>query len=232
MHGDGVEPIEEILAHRVGGDHRPQIAVGRRHDARVHPPHRRGAHAAEGALLEKREQLRLRAEREVADLVEEQGPSVGDLDQAQLPLARVREGAALVAEQLALDQRLGNGGAVQLHERTGRARRAVVQHARDRLLAGAALSRDQHHRHGARGDHLHLAQQLRHARRGVNEGVAVGALALLRRHVGDPLLQRARPRGVADGRDDLVQLERLLDEVVAAQLHRGRPRSRWNRAPR
>ena len=72
----------------------------------------------------------------------------------------------------------------------------------------------------------------RHAGRGVNEGAAVGALALLRRHVGDPLLERAGAGGVADGGDDLLQLERLLDEVVAAQLHRGRPRSRSSRARR
>ena len=172
VHGDGVEPIEEILAERVGGDHRPQIAVGGGDDARVHPPHRRRADAAEGPLLQERQQLRLRRQPEIADLVEEQRPAVGDLDQAQLALAGVGEGAALVAEQLALDQGLRDRGAVELDERAARPRRAVVQHARDRLLAGAALAGDQHHRHGALGDHLDLAQQLRHSRRGVNEGAA------------------------------------------------------------
>ena len=101
---------------------------------------------------------------EIADLVEEQRAAVGDLDQAQLALARVGEGAALVAEELALDQRLGDRRAVELDERSARARRAVVQHARDRLLAGAALAGDEHHRHRAGGDDLHLAQKLGHAR--------------------------------------------------------------------
>ena len=95
-----------------------------------------------------------------------------------------------------------------------------MQHAGNRLLAGAAFAGDEHHRHGAGGDHLYLAQNLDHAGRGVHEYRAVRALALLRRHVSDALFQRAGPSGVADRGDDLLELEGLLDEVVAAELHR------------
>ena len=56
---------------------------------------------------------------EIAHLVEEQRAAVGDLDQAELALARVGERAALVAEQLALDQRLGDRRRVELDERPG-----------------------------------------------------------------------------------------------------------------
>ena len=65
------------------------------------------------------------AERQVADLVEQQRPLVGAADQAGPVLARVGEGAPAVAEQLALDQRLGQRGAVDGHELAGPARQLV-----------------------------------------------------------------------------------------------------------
>ena len=57
---------------------------------------------------------------------------------------RAGERAALVAEQLALEQRLGERRAVQLHERALGARAALVDGGRDQLLAGARLAGDQH----------------------------------------------------------------------------------------
>ena len=109
MHGDGVEPIEEIFAHRVGCHHRPEIAVGRRHDTRVHPPHRRGTHAAEGALLEKGEQLRLRAEREVADLVEEQFSSTNGPAARGEPSCSMRATACLPVPLSPVTSTIGMG---------------------------------------------------------------------------------------------------------------------------
>ena len=170
MHGDGVDPVEQIFAEAVRRDGGRQVAVGGGDDARVDPSDRGGPHAPERPLFEEGEQLGLRGGAEIANLVEEQRPAVGDLHEAELALARVREGAALVAEQLALHQVLGDGGAVELDEGAGRARRAVVQHARHRLLAGAALAGHQHQRHGAPGDHLHLVEEARHLRRRVHEG--------------------------------------------------------------
>ena len=49
-----------------------------------------------------------------------------------------------MAEQLAFQQRLGQGGAVDLHERPVGAQAVVVDRAGDQLLAGAALAADQH----------------------------------------------------------------------------------------
>ena len=57
-------------------------------------------------VLQDAQQLGLRLERHLADLVEEQGAPVGGLE-APLALAqRAGEGAALVAEQLGLDERV------------------------------------------------------------------------------------------------------------------------------
>ena len=69
---------------------------------------------------------------------------VGGLELADLLVGRPGEGALLVAEQLAFQQRLGDGGAVQADERAFLARAGVVDGAGDQLLAGAAFAADQH----------------------------------------------------------------------------------------
>ena len=70
------------------------------------------ADALDHPLLQEAQQLDLQRQRQVADLVEEQGAAVGDLDLAECRLGGAGEGALLVAEQLAFEQRLGNRGAV------------------------------------------------------------------------------------------------------------------------
>ena len=62
------------------------------------------ADAPEGLLLEEPQQLGLQRRRHLADLVEKHRAAVGLLEQAALLLPRVGERAALVAEQLALEQ--------------------------------------------------------------------------------------------------------------------------------
>src|SRR5690606_14975540 len=97
-------------------------------------------------LLEEAQQLDLDRRRDLADLVEEQRAAIGELEPPVLARHRAGEAALLVAEQLALEQRLGERGAVQLDERTGDARRALVERVRDELLAGPALAGDQDRR--------------------------------------------------------------------------------------
>ena len=63
------------------------------------------------------QQLRLQRRGHLGDLVEEERAAVGQLEAAQPPLGGAGEGAALVAEQLALDERLGDGRAVEGDER-------------------------------------------------------------------------------------------------------------------
>ena len=61
------------------------------------------------------------------------------------------ERALLVAEELALHQRFGQGPAVDDHERLALALGALVDQARHALLAGAAFAGDEHGR--AHGGH-------------------------------------------------------------------------------
>ena len=75
-----------------------QIPVRRAHDAHVHLLRRRRAQREHLPRLEHPQELRLRLERHVADLVEEQRPPVGQRDEARLVTVRAAEGAPPVAE--------------------------------------------------------------------------------------------------------------------------------------
>src|SRR5437899_3120365 len=138
-----------------------------------------------------------------------------------------REGPLLVAEALALEHTLGEGLAVDRHERLAHPLAPVVEQARDELLPGPALALDQHAR-AARGDPSDECQELLGARtlrdHGLG-GVAVPNLlaevAILARQAGE--LERA-----ADGRPEVVVVERL-GPVVEGALPHGR-HGRGNRA--
>src|SRR5262249_20345132 len=98
--------------------------------------------------LEHPEQLRLEGGLEIPELVEKQRPLVGELEPAGLRVARARECALLVAEELALDQRGRERGTVDRDERSGSAAALRMKGAREQLLAGAGLSQEQDGRGG------------------------------------------------------------------------------------
>src|SRR5262249_38653676 len=86
--------------------------------------------------LEQLEQLGLRAGSELADLVEEQRATLGGLDLALDRAARDRRVAAGVgAEQLVLEQCLGDGGAVDLDKRAAPPARREVDRVGEQRLA-------------------------------------------------------------------------------------------------
>ena len=135
------------------------------------------ADALEAAVLDDAQDLLLHRQRGGGDLVEEQGAAIGDLEAREAPPRRAGEGAGLVAEQLAVEQALGQGGAVELDERLVPARREVGETRRHQLLAGAALAHHQHRpverrqlRHlGQRGAECRgLADQRRQVRIGLS----------------------------------------------------------------
>ena len=88
--------------------------------------------------------MRLHAQAHLADLVEEDRAPVRGLQLARLVAVGAGEAALDVAEQLRLEQRLGQAGAVHRHERVTASPRARVNAAREQILADAGLSRDEH----------------------------------------------------------------------------------------
>src|SRR5690606_14300454 len=141
---DHREAMVEVLAETPLLHLVEEVPVRRRHDADVHLDGAVPADAADLALLERAEHLRLSREAHVADLVEEEGAAVGLLELPDALLRGAGERALLVAEELALDELGRDRGAVDLDERAAGALGAVVDPAGDELLAGAGLAGDEH----------------------------------------------------------------------------------------
>ena len=99
----------------------------------------------------------------VADLVEEERAAVALLELADPLAVGPGERALLVAEQLALQQALRDGRAVDRQERLVGPLAVLVDGPGDQLLAGAALAEDQH-RHVLRGDPADRLVHLLHRR--------------------------------------------------------------------
>ena len=119
---DGADPEIEVFAQHALLDHLRRIAVGRGDEAEVHIELLLVAETAHLPLLQNAQQLRLKVDGHLGDLVEEQGAACGGLDQTAPVAVGPGEGPAAVAEQLRLDQLLRDGGAVDADE--GARRRA------------------------------------------------------------------------------------------------------------
>ena len=147
---EDVEPEIEVLPEVPSCDLVAQLPVGGRDHPHVDLASCLGADALQLAGLQRPQQLGLRLRAQVADLVEEERPSVGQLEPAQPPLGGAGERAPLVAEHLRLDQVARNGRAVDRHERPVRRRLRRVDRRGHQLLAGSRLAGDEHARLGGR----------------------------------------------------------------------------------
>src|SRR5258706_3926015 len=118
---DQVEPVEEVLAEEALLQARLEFLVRGRNHAHVRRERRVAADAIELAVGQHTQQARLQVRRHVADLVEEERAALGLLEAAPAHRLRTGEGAALVAEELALQQVLRDRGRVDRDERFRRA---------------------------------------------------------------------------------------------------------------
>ena len=144
MNAKDGEPIEEVVAEATLGHPVLEIAIGGGDEPHVRLQSGRTSHALVLLLLQDAQELHLHGRGELADLVEEEGAGGGELEATALEPVRAGEGAALVAEELGLDERLRQGRAVDGHERTVRPRAPVVDGVGQHLLARAALAREEH----------------------------------------------------------------------------------------
>ncbi len=139
-----VQAVEQILAERPFRDHVAQVAVGRGDDADVDAAHRSiGADLLQLAGLHEPQQQALHAERHLADFVEEDAAAVGHFELALLVAIGAREASLDVPEQLGLEERFRQAGAVDRHHRAICARAALMDGVRHELLADAAFPGDE-----------------------------------------------------------------------------------------
>ncbi|MNQ79191.1 hypothetical protein D3C85_941250 [compost metagenome] len=158
----------------------------------------------------------MQAQGEVADLVEEEGATVGLADPAEGAFAGAGEGAAVVAEQLTLHQLGGKRGAVDGDERFLRPLAPSVNGAGQLALAGAGLAEDEDIGVGA--GYLAGGFQHRHHRRALGFKDVASAAHLT--------LQRLQARGelthlqlLGRGHAQLVRAAGLDQVIGRTGLH-------------
>ena len=146
-------------------------------------------------------------------------PPVGQLE-APLPLPLgAGERAPLVAEELALDDVLGQLGAVELHEPLVLSRRELVDRFRDQLLPRAGLPLNQHRGPGRR-DARDPRVEILHRARVAGQAGHADALVETLRQIGDAAHELLVGDGALDHRAHLVQVQGARLEVVRALAHR------------
>ena len=101
------------------------------------------AHPLVFTFLKQPQQLGLDFHRQVADLVEEEGPARGGFDFAPMVAQGAGERAFDVAEQVAFQQFLGQTRTAHGDERSIRQMALLVNGAGHHALAGAAFAQDQ-----------------------------------------------------------------------------------------
>ena len=116
--GNDVQPEVEVFPESRGSDLGRQILVGRGQHAHVHPHACCPADRLDELLLKCAQDLRLRLQAHVADLIEKQRAGVGELELSAPIRGGARERSLDVSEQLALDQLFRYRGAVHLDERS------------------------------------------------------------------------------------------------------------------
>ena len=216
LDADHVEPVEEVLAKEAARDALVQILVGRGDDAHVDAHRGLAADPVELALGEHPQQARLQRHRHVADLIEEQRPAVGLLEAPAPERIRAGEGAALVSEELGLEEVGGNRRGVERDEGLAGARAVIVQRARHELLAGAGLAHHQHGHGGAR-QAADGAEHLLHRRRPTEELGNTRRAARLAACLHAGIGRAARER---HGLVDVEGLRQVLERAALVGRHR------------
>ena len=213
------QSIVEIFAERPAPGRRLERDVARSDDAHVDRRRCPRADAPHHPLLENAEELGLRRRGQVRDLVEKQRAAVGEAEVTFLATVRPRERALFVAEQLGLDQRVGDGAAVDADERTVAPPALVMDGAGDELFARARLALDENRERGAR----YLADPLDHGLdlgAAADEGAERIGLHELRLEVVDLGEQRLPLDRATDLEFERRRIGRLREVIVGAELHR------------
>src|SRR5262249_27364022 len=109
------------------------------------------------AFLKNSQQRHLRLRWQFSDFVQENGSAVRRFKAARAPLQRSSEGALLMSKKFGGNQRGWNRGAVHPNESAIGALGAIMNRARNQLLASAGLALDQNRGIGG-SDSRHLLQ--------------------------------------------------------------------------
>ena len=126
---DDIQPVVEVFAKFAFGDALLEVCVGGCQHADVDALRPRLAEGHDFMLLQKSQQLGLHVERQIADLVEEEGPARRRPHKPGLVGHRPGKAAAPMAEKLAVGEIAASGGAGVGEEHRGAAVRSNMNGA-------------------------------------------------------------------------------------------------------
>ena len=135
--GHDVETIIEIFAKQALVDQDLEILVGGGNNADIGLDRGAATHRRVLALLQHAQQPGLGVHRHVADLVEEQGSTLGLLEASGGLVLGAGESTLFVTEQLGFDQVAGNRSHVDGHKGAVAALAVVMQRLGNKFLAGS-----------------------------------------------------------------------------------------------
>jgi hypothetical protein len=147
-----VESVKQIGAEVVVLDSPLERCIGSRDDARVQRLLVRAAEPSKATIFDNAEKFCLQLERELRHLVQKDRPVIRYFEESAFERFSVGESTGLMTEQLALQKRLRNRGAVDRYEWLRRAWTRCVDTAREELFAGASFSDEQDGHTAARGN--------------------------------------------------------------------------------
>src|SRR5579862_6827480 len=137
-HDPDCEPIVQVLAQLTFAHRAIGFTVGRCDDTHVDRNLARSTDWAHRAFLDHAQKFRLRVLAHLCNLIEKERAGLSGTKQPEVIVIGAAEGSLDEAEQLALDQVFGQGGAIERDE--GRAgRRSVMKRTRYEFLAGSAF---------------------------------------------------------------------------------------------
>src|SRR5437867_3080365 len=142
---EDAQPVVEVRAEAAFARRLPEVAVARRDHAHLDLALAVAAHRPHLAVLQHAQELRLDGGARLAHLVEEERPPVGFLEEAAPRPLGAGEGTAHVAEELALEEPLGQRGAVLGEEGAARARAVSGEGARGDPRACPGRDRESAH---------------------------------------------------------------------------------------
>src|SRR5690606_3238046 len=156
-HREDIQAVEQVAAKAPLLDRLGQILVGRGNHPHIDLQRLGAAQPLQLTALQYAQQLALGGHAQGADLVEEDGAAIGNLETPGAGLGSARIGAALYPEQFGLDQRIGDGGTVDLDEGCVGPAAVGMNLMGEHGLADAAFAEQQHSSIG-RGHTQNLVQ--------------------------------------------------------------------------
>ncbi len=158
---DHANPVIQVVAKHARTHQLREFLVRGGNDPNIDRNRFETAQRFDLTFLKHPQQPHLHGGGDVAELIQKNGPSVGQRKAPRFVAFCVRKRAGLVAEQLALEQGIRQRGAVDGHKRFPAPGREVVDGAREQLFPGPAGALDEH-RARARGNLRHHVKQPQH----------------------------------------------------------------------